>query len=288
MSVAEVRRRSHELQDKARRRLAAIYVAGAGNAGIPLILMWFLPELRLALGYLVVTAVFLVSFVRHRSTVQAVSPEMTADQGLAFYRQALERERDVRRDSTWWFTVGPALNILILGLAYIRSPLFHGTMPEVSVVTAILVTHVIVLARVVRKLQGEARAYQRDLGSAADHIFRPRGLVRDSSAVVTLHVSFWPWAAVECARKWCRGRHRPPGRGSSGSFGRSYPRDPDQRVLTHSRAPESHPSRAPNWPTYLTSDRLCLLLSRSSEVLNQHQVGSIADQPAVENRLAIW
>ena len=163
MSVAEVRRRSHELQDKARRRLAAIYVAGAGNAGIPLILMWFLPELRLALGYLVVTAVFLVSFVRHRSTVQAVSPEMTADQGLAFYRQALERERDVRRDSTWWFTVGPALNILILGLAYIRSPLFHGTMPEVSVVTAVLVTHVIVLARVVRKLQGEARAYQRDL-----------------------------------------------------------------------------------------------------------------------------
>lgn len=163
MSVAEVRRRSHELQDKARRRLAAIYVAGAGNAGIPLILMWFLPELRLALGYLVVTAVFLVSFVRHRSTVQAVSPEMTADQGLAFYRQALERERDVRRDSTWWFTVGPALNILILGLAYIRSPLFHGTMPEVSGLTAILVTHVIVLARVVRKLQGEARAYQRDL-----------------------------------------------------------------------------------------------------------------------------
>ena len=159
MSVAEVRRRSHELQDKARRRLAAIYVAGAGNAGIPLILMWFLPELRLALGYLVV----LVSFVRHRSTVQAVSPEMTADQGLAFYRQALERERDVRRDSTWWFTVGPALNILILGLAYIRSPLFHGTMPEVSVVTAVLVTHVIVLARVVRKLHGEARAYQRDL-----------------------------------------------------------------------------------------------------------------------------
>lgn len=163
MSVAEVRRRSHELQDKARRRLAAIYVAGAGNAGIPLILMWFLPELRLALGYLVVTAVFLVSFVRHRSTVQAVSPEMTADQGLAFYRQALERERDVRRDSTWWFTVGPALNILILGLAYIRSPLFHGTMPEVGGLTAILVTHVIVLARVVRKLQGEARAYQRDL-----------------------------------------------------------------------------------------------------------------------------
>ena len=29
-------------------------------------------------------------------------------------------------------------------------------------------------------------------------------------------------------------------------------------------------------------------LSRSPEVLNQHQVGSIADQPAVENRLAIW
>lgn len=125
MSVAEVRRRSQELQDRARRRLAAIYVGGVGNAGIPLILMWFLPELRLALGYLVVTALFLVSFVRHRSTVQAVSPEMTAAQGLAFYRQALERERDVRRDSTWWFTVGPALNILILGLAYIRSPLFH-------------------------------------------------------------------------------------------------------------------------------------------------------------------
>ena len=31
-----------------------------------------------------------------------------------------------------------------------------------------------------------------------------------------------------------------------------------------------------------------VILSGSSEVLNQHQVGSIADQPAIENCLAIW
>jgi hypothetical protein len=163
MSVTEVDRRSRELQDQARRRLAAIYVAGAGNAGIPLILMWFLPELRLALGYLVVTAIFLVSFVRRRSTVQAVSPAMTADQGLAFYRQALQRERDTRRDSAWWFTVGPSLNLLILGFAYLRSPLFHWTMPELIGAAAILVTHVIVLARLVQKLRAEARTYQLEL-----------------------------------------------------------------------------------------------------------------------------
>jgi hypothetical protein len=163
MSADEVRRRSNELQEKASRRLAVLYVAGAGNAGIPLILMWFLPELRLALAYLVVTAVFLVSVVRRRSMVQAVSPAVTADQGLAFYRGALERERDMRRDGAWWFTVGPALNILMLGVAYLTSPLFHGTVAELSIGAGILVAHVVVLTRVGRKLRAEARAYQQEL-----------------------------------------------------------------------------------------------------------------------------
>ena len=42
--------------------MAAIYMSGAGNAGIPLVLMWFLPELRVGLGYLVVTALVLVAY----------------------------------------------------------------------------------------------------------------------------------------------------------------------------------------------------------------------------------
>jgi cobalamin biosynthesis protein CobD/CbiB len=163
MSVAEVDRKSRELQGKARRRLKGIYVAAAGNAGIPLILMWFLPELRLALGYLVVTAVFLVSFVRRRSILQTISPTMTAAQGLVFYRQALERERDFRRDSSWWFTIGPALNILILGLVYVKSPLFHGTIAELFVLATILATHIVVLAVVARRLRSEVRAYQREI-----------------------------------------------------------------------------------------------------------------------------
>jgi cobalamin biosynthesis protein CobD/CbiB len=163
MSAAEVRRKSVELQERARRRMAGIYMAGAGNAGIPLILMWFLPELRLALGYLVVTAIFLVSFVRRRSSLQEISPTMTAEQGLVFYRQALQRERDARRDSTWWFTIGPALNILILGLVYVRSPLFDGTLAEVFLLATVLATHVVVLAVVARQLRGKARAYQREL-----------------------------------------------------------------------------------------------------------------------------
>jgi hypothetical protein len=163
MSVADVRRKSVALQERARRRTAGIYLAGAGNAGISLILMWLLPELRLALGYLVVTAIFLVSFVRRRSTLQEISTTMTAEQGLVFYRQALQRERDVRRDSSWWFTIGPALNILILGLVYVSSPLFHGTIAEVSGLATILATHIVILAVVARRLRGEARAYQREL-----------------------------------------------------------------------------------------------------------------------------
>jgi hypothetical protein len=163
MSVAEVRRKSLALQEKARRWVKGIYLAGAGNAGLSLTLMWFLPELRWALGYLILTAVFLVSFVRRRSSLQTVSPTMTADQGLAFYREALQRERDGRRDSRWWFTVGPALNIVILGLVYVRSPLFHGTIAEVSGLATIFASHIVALAMVARRLGGEARAYQREL-----------------------------------------------------------------------------------------------------------------------------
>ena len=98
MSVDAVRRKSQQLQDNARRRIAAFYAMGAANAGIPLVLMWFLPELRLGLGYLVLTAVFLVSFVRRRSGFRTVSPSMTPAEGLAFYRDLLARERDFRRD----------------------------------------------------------------------------------------------------------------------------------------------------------------------------------------------
>jgi len=81
MSIDAVRRKSQQLQDNARRRIAAFYAMGAANAGIPLVLMWFLPELRLGLGYLVLTAVFLVSYVRRRSGFRTVSPSMTPAQG---------------------------------------------------------------------------------------------------------------------------------------------------------------------------------------------------------------
>jgi hypothetical protein len=163
VSAAEISRRSQELQDKARRRVVGIYAIGAVNGGLPLILMWFLPELRLGLGYLAVTALFLVAFVRRRSDFREASAGMAAAPGLAFYRRLLERERDFRRDSTRWFTIGPALNILVLCLVYIRSPLFHGTAVELSVVAAILSSHVILLTRIVQRLRGEARRYQSEL-----------------------------------------------------------------------------------------------------------------------------
>ena len=163
MSATEVRRRAEELQEKARRRLTGIYLSGAGNAGIPLVLMWFLPELRLGLGYLVVTAIVLVSFVRHRSAFRSVSPTMPAAQGLVFYRHLLERERDFRRDSARWFTIGPALNIIALILVYISSPLFHGKAGEIAVMVLILTTHAIVLTLVARRMGEEARRYQTEL-----------------------------------------------------------------------------------------------------------------------------
>jgi hypothetical protein len=163
MSVDAVRRKSEQLQNNARRRIAAFYAMGAANAGIPLVLMWFLPELRLGLGYLVLTAVFLVSYVRRRSTFLTVSPAMTPAQGLAFFRHLLERERDFRRDSTRWFTIGPALNIIVLSLVYIASPLFHGTTVELAAIAMILTTHVFVLARIVQRLGKEARGFQVEL-----------------------------------------------------------------------------------------------------------------------------
>lgn len=163
MSATEVRRRAGELQEKARRRVAAIYMSGAGNAGIPLVLMWFLPELRLGLGYLVVTALVLVAYVRRRSVFRTVSPDMTAAQGLVFYRHLLERERDFRRDSARWFTIGPALNIIALILVYISSPLFHGRAGEIAVMVLIVATHAIVLTLVARRMGEEARRYQTEL-----------------------------------------------------------------------------------------------------------------------------
>jgi hypothetical protein len=168
MSVADVQRKSQQLQEKARRRAMAFYVMGAMNGGLPLLLMWFLPELRWGLGYLAITAVFLVAFVQRRSAFRLMPANMTAAQGLAFYRRLLERERDFRTESTWWFTVGPGLNIIVLTLVYTMSPLFHRTPMELSIVAMTLVTHVIVLTRVAQKLRGEARTYQIALDGLTD------------------------------------------------------------------------------------------------------------------------
>jgi hypothetical protein len=163
MPLEDVRRKARKLQEQARRRVLGMYLIGAGNAGLPLILMWFLPGLRLGLVYLAFTALVLVLLVRRRSTFRIVPPEQTAAQSLMFYRQLLERERDYRRDSARWFTIGPGLNIIVLGLVYISSPLFHGTVPEFSFLAAIILTHLVVLTRVARRLRGEARKYQLEL-----------------------------------------------------------------------------------------------------------------------------
>ena len=88
---------------------------------------------------------------------------MTPAQGLAFYRDLLARERDFRRDSTRWFTIGPALNIIVLSLVYIASPLFHGTTAELAVIGMILATHVVVLARIGPRLRNEARKFQTEI-----------------------------------------------------------------------------------------------------------------------------
>ena len=168
MSASEVRRRSEEIQEKARRRVTGIYLIGAGNAGLPLILMWFLPELRVGLAYLVLTAIFLVLYVRRRSVFRTVSPTMTAAEGLVFYRHLLERERDFRRDNTRWFTIGPALNIVALALVYITSPLFHGTAAEIAVIALVMTTHVVVLTRVAQKMRALAQRYQMELEAVGD------------------------------------------------------------------------------------------------------------------------
>jgi hypothetical protein len=163
MSVDEVRRKSQSIEEQTRRRVLGIYLMGAANAGLPLILMWFVPGLRVGLAYLALTALALIFFVRRRSTSRVMPPELSPEQSVAFYRQLLERERDYRRESARWFTIGPGLNIIVLGLVYISSPLFHGTRPEFLLIGAVALTHVVVLTRIARRLMKEARRYQLEL-----------------------------------------------------------------------------------------------------------------------------
>ena len=118
MSIDGVRNRSLKLQEEARRRITLMCVAGAGNIGLPLALMWYLPHLRLAFTWLIATAVFLMLFVRRRCVLGTLAPSWTPAEGLTFYRRLLEHERDFRRGSVRWFTIGPALNILMLGLVH--------------------------------------------------------------------------------------------------------------------------------------------------------------------------
>ncbi len=167
MSIEEVRDRSLKLQEEARRRVARMYAVAAANIGLPLVLMWFIPDLRPALAWLVVTAVFLMLFVRRRSALRTLAPAWTPAEGLTFYRHLLEHERDFQRDSVLWFTIGPALNILMLGFVYAASPLFHGTAPEIAAMTTIFATHVVVLAVIGRRLRGLADKCQVELDDLA-------------------------------------------------------------------------------------------------------------------------
>jgi len=90
-------------------------------------------------------------------------PAAAHAQGLAFLRELLARERDYRREGTRWFTIGPALNIIVLCAVYVRSSLFHGTAVELAVIGDVVVTHAVLLARIVQRLRGEVRAFQRQI-----------------------------------------------------------------------------------------------------------------------------
>lgn len=163
MSIEEVRDRSLKLQNEARRRVVLMYAIAAANIGLPLVLMWFLPHLRPALAWLVVTAVSLMWFVQRRSVLRTVAPAWTPAEGVTFYRRLLEHERDFRRECRRWFTIGPALNIVALGLVYAASPLFHGTVPEIAVMTSILATHAVALALIAKRLGALADKCQMEL-----------------------------------------------------------------------------------------------------------------------------
>jgi hypothetical protein len=163
MSIEEVRDRSLKLQEEARRRVVLMYAAAAGNISLPLVLMWFVPHLRWALAWLVVTAVFLMWFVQRRSVLRTVAPAWTPAEGVTFYRRLLEHERDFRRECGRWFTIGPALNIVVLGLVYAASPLFRGTAPEIAIMTTILATHVVLLVLILKRLRGLAAKCQMEL-----------------------------------------------------------------------------------------------------------------------------
>ena len=124
--------------------------------------MWFLPELRLGLGYLVVTALVLVAYVRRRSLFRTVSPDMTAAQGLVFYRHLLERERISSGQRAlvhhWsraeYHRAQPGL--------YQQSA-FPRHRGEIAVMALILATHAIVLTLVAGRMGEEARRYQTEL-----------------------------------------------------------------------------------------------------------------------------
>jgi hypothetical protein len=163
MSSAMVRQRSETLLGKARRRVAIMYAAGVGNVGLSLALMWFAPALRPGLGYLVVTALALVVWVRRSHSQRTLAPDLAWAQGLAFYRSLLERERDFHRDSARWFVIGPAANIVVLGLVYVASPLFRGSASELLFMAMVLAAHIVILTQAYRRLRREAATYQAEL-----------------------------------------------------------------------------------------------------------------------------
>lgn len=163
MSIAQITHRSQTLLDRARRRVAFMYAAGVANAGLALVLMWFQPALRAGLGYLVVTAVFLMAWVRRRHTQRTLPPDLAWTEGLAFYRSLLEHERDFHRDSARWFVIGPAANIVALSAVYVASPHFKGSPMEMLFLMTVIGTHIVVLAQVYRRLRREAAADQAEL-----------------------------------------------------------------------------------------------------------------------------
>jgi hypothetical protein len=168
MSTQRIRERSQTLMARRRRRLAIIYASGAGNIGLAIALMWVQAELRLALAYLTVTAIVLMTWTQRRNARRALGPEDASIDGVSFYQRLLERERDFHRDSARWFIIGPALNLVVLGLIYIASPLFHGRPAELLAMAVVAIAHYGVLSLARERLQREARANQHELDALHD------------------------------------------------------------------------------------------------------------------------
>lgn len=131
VTAAGVRRRSEEIEAKARRRRLVFWVSIVNNIGICAGLVWVMPQTRpfVAVFFLAVSLAQIQALIRSTRTMAP------ADAGLmtcvAFLRASLEREREYSARAWLWFLVPAGIGelSLIAGMLATGVPAVRAVLP---------------------------------------------------------------------------------------------------------------------------------------------------------------